>query len=461
MGLFARGLKAGVGWPNIGWQPPAGYTGKSITDITVNADTAMSVGAFSAGVRLIAEDAASLPFNVMVHMTGGGARKAFEHPSYKTLHDAANPDMTAMVWHETMLGHYLTWGNCYSEKEFDGLGNTVRLWPLRPDRMTPKRNEAGKRIYPYQLRDGTTVVLPARNVLHVPAFGFDGLVGYSRITLARRAFENAIAVEEYGLYTFANGAQPGVAIKHPQSLSKDAKKNLRESWDEAHQGLSNTQRTAVLDEGMGIEQIGFPPQDAQFLETKQQTTIDMAQLLRLPPHKLSDLTNAHFTNIEESNIDYVIGTLMPPLTKFEQQVNKDLLSGPYYSKHNVGALLRGNAKDRAEFYQIMRQNGIYTDDEIRAFEDLNPLSPEERQHILWPLNSVPASSYDVNGMTYRDRVNAAGVYVRVGFDPASALAALNLPPMTHTGLVPVTVTLDPAALEPSKAATNGHLTGDF
>jgi len=430
----------GIGYPHLGWQPPMGYAGASITGLLVNHDTAMTVSAFHAGVRLIAEDIASLPFSVLVHLREGGSSKAFDHPSYAMLHDAANPEMTAMVWRETSIGHYLSLGNAYSEKEFNGNGQVVRVWPLRPDRMTPTRNEAGERVYDYVLPNGQTVRLPARNVLHVPGFGFDGLVGYSRIAYARRSLEAAIAVEEYGLRTFANDAKPGVVLTHPMPIADVAKDNIVKSWNEAHQGLTNAQRTAILDEGMGIEQVGFAPEDAQFLESRRFTVVDVARWLRLAPHKLSDMERATFSNIEESNIDHVVGTLTPIMVRFEQQINKDVLgAGPFYTKHNAAALLRGNAKDRAEFYAVMRQNGILTGDDIRALEDLNPLSDADRQQILWPLASIPAAAYDARGMTFKDRVAAAAQLARTGWDPAEALAALNLPAIAHTGLIPVTV----------------------
>lgn len=449
---------AGIGYPHIGWQPPAGYvSGGIVSGITVNHDTAMTVGAFHAGVRLIAEDIASLPFNVLVHLTGGGSRKAYDHPSYAMLHDTANPEMTAMVWRETMLGHLLSWGNLYSEKEFNGLGQVVRLWPLRPDRMRVFRNEAGARVYEYTLPNGQRVVLPERNVFHVPGFGFDGLVGYSRVAMARRAIENAIAVEEYGLHVFNNGAQPGVVIRHPQQLGDPAKKNIKASWELQHQGLSNVDRTAILDEGMEIEQVGFPPQDAQFLESRRFSVVEIARLLRLAPHKLSDLERATFSNIEESNIDHVVGTLTPIMVRLEQQVDKDILGpGAYYSKHNAAAALRGNAKDRADYYRTMREIGVLTGADIRALEDLNPLTDAEKQDILWPLTSVPASAYDANGMTYKDRVAAASQMARTGWDPGEALTALGLPPVRHTGLIPLSVYPEDQGLLPGKSSTDAE-----
>jgi len=442
MGLLVHSVKAQIGWPASGWEPTPGST-TSITDILVNNDTAMTVSAFHAGVRLIAEDIAGLPLAIFEKV--GDARIARPtHPSYPALHNAPNPEMTAMVWRETMIGHLLTWGNCYSEKEFNGQGQTVRLWPLLPSRMKVERDKvSGRRIYKYRLKDGTGVVLPNRNVFHVPGFGFDGLIGYSRISMARRSLESAIALEEYGLRTFAEGANPGVVIKHKAQLSKDAKRHLRESWDEGHKGLSNAQRTAVLDEDMSLEKISFPPEDAQFLASQQFSVEVIARWLRLAPTKLSDFTHATYSNLEETSVDHVVSALMPTTNRFEQQYDKDIVAPPFYTKHTLSALMRGKSKDRAEFYQIMRQNGVYTDDEIRAFEDQNPLTNEDRAKVLWPLNSVPASAYDANGMTFQNRVDAVGVLVRAGYDPTGALVALNLSPIEHTGLVPVTVTLDP------------------
>src|SRR3990172_7821780 len=349
MGKFAAvAMKAaGIGWPNVGWQPPGGMMPNDSIATTVNQSTAMGVGAFTAGIRLIAEDIASMPL-ITYERLEKGKRRAPEHPAYAMLHDAPNPEMTSMVFRETGIAHMYSWGNWYAEKELNGLGVPVRLWPLRPDRMTPEWKD-GKRIYKYVLPDGSGVVLPANRVFHVPRWGFDGLIGYSRVTLMRRALEGAIVASEYGLRTLANDARPGVTIKHPQQIGAAAKKNIADSWDERHSGLSNAQRTAVLDEGMTIEETGFSPEDAQFLESKQWSLVEVAQGLRLAPHKLSDFTRATFSNIEEANIDHVVGTLGPPCVRIEQQVNKDILGpGRFFAEHLMEGLLRGKFVDRVE-----------------------------------------------------------------------------------------------------------------
>lgn len=392
MGVITGAVaKAGIGYPNPGWPPPPGYTGRAITDIVVNQDTAMTVGSFHAGVRLIAEDIASLPLILYRRLQPAGKERATDHPSFALLHDVANPDMTAMVWRETMIAHLLTWGNCYSEKELNGLGQVIRLWPLRPDRMVVKRDPAtDRRTYEYRLPSSQVVKLPANKVFHVPGFGFDGLIGYSRITMARRALESAIAIEEYGLYTFANGASPGTVIRHPQQLSKTAKANLKSSWEEQHAGLSNAQRTAVLDEGMELETIGFTPEDAQFIDAKHHTTEEVARWLRLSPHKLSDLSRATFSNIEESNIDHVVSTLRPIAKRFEQQVGKDIVPDPrFFSEHLFEGLLVGKTLERYQAYHVARMDGWLNGDEIRDRENLNPMPDGQGQTYLAPQNMAP------------------------------------------------------------------------
>jgi len=276
--------------------------------------------------------------------------------------------------------------------ELNAQGVPVRLWPLRPDRMRVDiSRETGRRVYGYRLPSGEEVVLPAANVFHVPGWGFDGLIGYSRVTLMRRALEAATVAAEYGLRTLGNDARPGVTIMHPQQLEKAARENIANSWDERHKGLTNAQRTAVLDEGMTIEHTGFSPEDAQFLESKQWSVVEVAQGLRLAPHKLSDFTRATFSNIEESNIDHVVGTLGPPCVRIEQQIAKDILKDPrFFTEHLQDALLRGKTLDRYSAYRIATNGAAWMNaDDVAEIENRNPLPDGKGQVYLAPLNSSP------------------------------------------------------------------------
>lgn len=394
MGLLERVVKSAtaVGWPNPGWPPPIGYSGSSITGLSISPDSALSIVAVFAAVKLLSEDVAKLPLHLYVGEPGGAKRRAYEHPTYRVLHDVANPEMTAMVWRETITGHVLTWGNGYSELVRNASGQVVAAWPLRPDRTTVTRDDVGDRVYDVVLANGSTVRLRASQVLHVPGFGFDGLVGYSPIARARRALEVAMSAEEYGGRFFANDARPGVVYSHPKTLSDTARTNLRKSLEDRHEGLSNAQRFALLEEGMSVTTVGIPPEDAQFLETRRFGIEEVARLYRLAPTKLSDYSRATFSNIEESNIDHVVSALQPILVRWEQQIGKDVIGDlpGYFAEHLVASLLRGNTLARFQAYAVGRQWGWLSADDIRSFENMNPLPDGAGSDYLAPLNMTPA-----------------------------------------------------------------------
>jgi HK97 family phage portal protein len=384
-------LKAGLGWPNPGWAPPGGTIGTDlITRQSLSDDTAFTADGFLAGIRLIAEDISSLPL-ILYRRLERGKERATDHRLYRVLHDAPNPEMTSMVFRETGIGHLYSRGNWYAEKELDSYGRAVRLWPLRPDRMTVERDPVtSERVYKYRLPNGQGVVLRARNVFHIPGFGWDGLVGYSRIHLMRRQLEGSLALEEYGLRTFRNGARPGVVIKHPQQLSQTARSNIADSWDEAYSGLTNAQRTAVLDEGMSIDQFGFNPEDAQFIDSQRLSLEKIARGLRLAPYKLSDMSRATFSNIEESNIDHWVGALRATMVRIEQQVNKDVIAeDDVFCEHLMDAVLRGKYLERMQGNQIAIQSGQLSPDEAREMDNRNPIPGGEGARFQSPLNMSP------------------------------------------------------------------------
>jgi HK97 family phage portal protein len=390
VGLFDSMLK-GLGYPNPGWAPPGGMvSGDLITRQTITDDTAFTADGFLAGIRLIAEDISSLPL-ILYRRLQPGKERATDHRLYGLLHDAPNAEMTSMVFRETGIGHLYTRGNWFAEKELNSYGQTVALWPLRPDRMTVERDPlTDKRVYKYRLPNGSGVILPARNVFHLPGFGWDGLVGFSRIHLMRRQLERSLATEEYGLRTYASGARPGVVIKHPGQLSKTARSHIADSWDAAYSGLTNAQRTAVLDEGMDISDFGFSPEDAQFIESARFSLEQVARGLRLAPYKLSDMSRATFNNIEESNIDHWVGALRATMVRIEQQLNKDVIAeNGLFCEHLMDAVLRGKYLERMQGNQIAIQSGQLSPDEAREMDNRNPVPGGAGASFQSPLNMSP------------------------------------------------------------------------
>ena len=349
------------------------FFGGTTSGKPVNERTAMQTTAVYACVRILAETIASLPLNVY-RSTDIGKEKAIDHQLYYLLHDEPNPEMTSFVFRETLMSHLLLWGNAYAQIIRDGRGRILALYPLLPDRMAVDRTTDGQLFYEYR-KDAGYVILRPEDVLHIPGLGFDGLVGYSPIAMAKNAVGMAIATEEYGAKFFANGANPGGVLEHPGVVKDPAR--IRESWNAVYQGSGNAHRVAVLEEGMKFQPIGIPPEQAQFLETRKFQTEEICRIFRVPPHLVSNLDRATFSNIENQSISFVVHTIRPWLVRLEQGMNKALLSqtekGQYFVGFVVDGLLRGDYASRMQGYAIGIQNGFLSPNDVRTLENMNTI----------------------------------------------------------------------------------------
>jgi HK97 family phage portal protein len=332
------------------------FFGGTSSGKAVNERTAMQATAVYACVRILAESVAGLPIHVYQYKADGGKEKVLSHPLYPILHDEPNAEMTSFVFREVMMSHLLLWGNAYAQIIRDGRGRVLALYPLLPNKMDVDRAQNGELFYTYR-RDseesrfdpnGGTVILRRDEVLHIPGLGFDGLIGYSPIAMAKNAIGMAMATEEYGATFFANGANPGGVLEHP-GVVKDPKR-VRESWNAVYQGSANAHRIAVLEEGMKFQQIGIPPEEAQFLETRRFQLYEIARIFRVPPHMVGELERSSFSNIEQQSLDFVKYTLDPWVVKWEQAIQQALLlpseKHRYFVKFNVDGLLRGDYQKR-------------------------------------------------------------------------------------------------------------------
>ena len=352
------------------------FFGSTTSGKTVNERTALQTTAVYACVRILAETIASLPLHTFRY-TDRGKEKALEHPLYYLLHNEPNSEMTSFVFRETLMSHLLLWGNAYAQIIRDGRGQILSLYPLLPDKMTVDRAAGGEIIYQYQTDRGV-YLLRRDEVLHIPGLGFDGLIGYSPIAMAKNAIGMAIATEEYGASFFANGANPGGVLEHP-GVVKDPKR-VRESWNAVYQGSSNAHRVAVLEEGMKFQAIGIPPEQAQFLETRKFQINEIARIFRVPPHMLADLEKSSFSNIEQQSLEFVKYTLDPWVIRWEMAIQKALFlpseKKQYFVKFNLDGLLRGDYQSRMSGYATGRQNGWLSSNDIRELENMNPIPPE-------------------------------------------------------------------------------------
>lgn len=370
------------------------------TGLTVTPDSALTITAYWACVRVLAETLAMLPFGVY-QKNGKQRREADEHYLHPLLHDQPNPEMTSFEFRETLMGHVASWGNGFAEIDWGNDGRVRGLWPIPPNRVKLER-VGGQLVYVVALPKPDAmgrreVKVPSYRIWHLRGLGSNGLVGYTPAQLHKQALGLTLSSEEFGARWFGNGAVPGGVLEAPGPLSDKAYDRLTKSWETAYGGLSNAHRTALLEQGVKYHQIGIPPEDSQFLETRKFQVSEIARMHRMQAHKIGDLEKATFSNIEHLGIEFVTDTMMPWFVKWEQSANRCLLlpserKQGFYTKFNVNALLRGDAASRAQFYEIMRRNGVYNADDILEKEDENPL-PDGMGEAYWmPLNMVQVES---------------------------------------------------------------------
>lgn len=392
----------------------------SNTGALINERTALELTPVSAAIKIISESIASLPFCVYKRGKEGAKERAYQHPLYSILHDSPNPYFTSFTFWETVVSHMLLWGNAYAEIEWDPSGQVKALWLLRPDLTRPIVDDKGSLYYQTVIR-GNTIQLPYYRVLHIYGLGFDGLMGYSPIRLYREAIGLAKATEKYGAVYFGNGAKPGGVLEHPSNLTEPAQERLKAGWNEMHQGLDNAHRIAILEEGLTYKQIGLPPEDSQFLETRKFQIAEVSRIYRVPLHMLGELDRSTNNNIEHQSIEFLTYTLNSWLVRIEQSCGLKLMTQKertkYYCEHIVDSLLRGDIKTRYEAYQIGRQNGWLSANDIRKKENENPIPKEEggdsymvntaMQPISNLLNTNPPKGGDNNnGQGQKTNLNA-------------------------------------------------------
>lgn len=367
------------------------YGSQSVSGETVNEHTALTYSAVWNAVTLISGTIASLPLHLM-QRSGKTRRIADTKKVYSVLHDEANPLMTAEAFRKVLMSHILTWGNGYAEIVRDGVGDVLQLWPITPDRVKPEMI-GGDIYYRISMQTGEDIYLSRDRVLHVSGLGFDGFIGYSVVAMARKSFGLGMAMETFGGQFFGNGTNPGMIVTHPGKLSPEAHKNLVASIEAGHAGLGRSHRMMLLEEGMKADKIMIPPNDSQFIESRQFQIPEVARWFNLPPHKLKDLTRSSFSNIEQEQISFVTDSIVPWLVTLEQNYNMQLLSrgdklgyggGRYYFKHIVEGLLRGDSENRAKFYAVMLDKGVFSINEVRELEDKDPV--EGGDIHLVPLN---------------------------------------------------------------------------
>ena len=360
--------------------------GRANSGEQVDEKSAMQIATVYACVRLLAESVAQLPLHLYRVTGDDGQEKAKNHPLYRILYREPNPEMTSFSFWEAVMTHLLLWGNAYAQVVRDGKNSILGLYPLLPENVEIDRTEKGELYYIYHAytdevpgETNKDIIFRRDEILHIPGLGFNGLVGFSPIAMMKNALGTTIAVEKYGSSFFKNNGQPLGVLEHPGVL-KDPQK-IRDNWMDTYGGPNNAHKIALLEEGMTYKPISLPPEDSQFLSTREFGVEEICRIFRVPPHMVQDLKRATFSNIEHQAIDYVVHTLDPWLVRIEKAIVKDLLveeeKDDYFPKFNVDGLLRGDYKSRMDGYSVGISTGIISPNDARQKENMPPLPEDE------------------------------------------------------------------------------------
>ena len=365
----------------------------------------MRLSAFWACVQLISDSVAGMPLKVYRRMDDGGKREAPWHSLYYLLHDRPNEWQTAMEWRQQMTVHLLLRGNAYARIYRDVARNITGLETLHPDAVTEPKNPD----QPFSVRtdSGKPIEIPWGDVFVLRGMQLGSSVrGASVLEYARESLGIGLATEEYAGRVFSNDGRPRGVLEHPGKLSQDAATRLKESWQESYAGLGNAHKVAVLQEGLKFNAISVSPDDAQMLASREWTAEQVCMWLRVPPHMvgLTSKATSWGSGIEQLGIGFVQHTLLPHIRRWEQAIGRDLFSPMqdenrrYFAEHNVDGLTRGDIKTRYEAYSIGRQMKWLSANDVRRFENLNPIpGGDSYENPAITVTPAPAGSAAVTG----------------------------------------------------------------
>lgn len=377
-----------------------------VAGVHVTEETALTYSTVYACVRVISDTIAGLPWQV--YKKTGDKREVDETNEVNyIIQTEPNVEMDSFTFKNTLTAHTLLWGNGYAEIERAGGGHPIALWPITPDRVEVKR-DASRNLF-YEVKDDylDKTAVPASDMLHIKGLSFDGRIGYSVVSLAKNAMSLGLAMEEFGSAFFGNGATLGLVMEHPGKLNQKAKEHLKQEIKEKYSGSKNAHNAMILQEGMKVSTVGVPPEDAQFLQSRQFQAVEICRWFRVPPHKVADLTRATFSNIEHQSTEFVTDTIMPWVVRFEKEADRKLLNKKdtnVYTKMNLNSLLRGDTNARANFYKTMNSIAVLSINEIREKEDLNPIEGGDARFV--PLNMVTLDRAVKEGTTAQPKTGA-------------------------------------------------------
>jgi HK97 family phage portal protein len=369
----------------------------------VSTETALNHSVVWACNRIISESVGMLPC-VMLRRNGDAHEEAIKHPLYRSLQDAPNAEMTASCFMEMLTGHCVLGGNGYAQIiRRSGTGTAIALRALLPGQVRPSRERTGQKRLMYTVHEGG---VPDKNyfveegkpqdILHLRGLGWDGIVGYSVITMARQSLGTAIAAEKHVGRFYARGGRLPYNLKLTQKWASDQDaEKFRADWNKIY---DNPNEAPILEPWLEYVPTGLNLTDSQMLESRQFEIPEICRWFLVSPHLVGDLSRATFSNVEQLAQQFVTFTLSTWLNRWEKELVRCVLTDAeraqgYYWKHNTNALLRGDFQTRMAGYATMLQNGPYNIDDVRGLEDMNPLpnGAGKAHHIQLNMATLPGT----------------------------------------------------------------------
>lgn len=358
---------------------------RSLAGVYVTPDRALTNDVVWACVRYLSSTVAQLPWMVKRELPNGGAEIVRRHPVDSVLSWRPNPECSPFQLRETLMVWALTWGNGYAEIVRDAAGRVTELWPIHPERVEVRRDLATDRLF-YRVNGYTAgdIDMDPRDVFHLRGFG-DGPVGLNVVEYAAQAIGWAQATSLFGASFFGNGLNMGGFIEGAGSLTKEGKDRLRAELKQAFGGVRNANKWPLLDNGMKATKVTATPDEAQFVPTMQHQVEVICRWFGVPPHKVMHLLRGTFSNIEHQSIEVVVDSVTPWVWRLEQEADYKLFGGNrqgFFTDIDLRGLMRGDAKARGEYWQMMRNVGAVSVNEIRADEGLNPIGPDGDKRVM-------------------------------------------------------------------------------
>lgn len=350
----------------------------------VTAETSLTQGAVYACVRLLSGPPATLPLHVKRRIDARTREDASDSELWILLNRRPNRWQKPHQFKRMMQAHVLLRGNAYALKVVSR-GNLLELLPLDPDRVVVTQNDDLTLKFKYTRRDGRQVDLDQREVFHLYGLSLNGFSGVTPITYARETIGLAMSQEDYGATTFRNGARVAGVLEHPLKLGDEARLNLKASLDEYRQGGQSEGKFLITEEGMKFSRMALSAQDAQWIESRKLSRSDIAMFFGVPPSMIGDNSGSDSnwgTGLEQKANGFVTFTLEDYLTMWEEGVTIDLNTDPaIYARFNRAALVKGDIKTRWDAYVKGLQWGVWSPNEVRGLEDMNP---REGGDIFYP-----------------------------------------------------------------------------